>query len=369
MILKRPTLLVDRQKCLRNIRLMAEKALRHNVEFRPHFKTHQSAEIGNWFKNFGVKKITVSSVTMAEYFADNGWDDITIAFPVNPAEVDEINQLAENISLNLLVENPAGINVLAENIRHNVGIFIKIDAGYHRTGIDVSDHAQVLSLIKLTKTNKHLTFKGLVVHNGHTYNQPDPTSILAIHDQSLKKIAELKSFLNQNNVFPVVSIGDTPALSLTENLTEVDEIRPGNFVFYDLMQQKTGACQYEDVAVALACPVVAVHPNRLEVVIYGGAIHLSKEFITDDNGNQIFGRIVWLDDSGRSAPLAGTYIKSLSQEHGIIKTTTKEIDHFHPGKFIGILPVHSCLTTNLMTNIFTTDGEKLGTIRKFEIQE
>ena len=43
------------------------------------------------------------------------------------------------------------------------------------------------------------------------------------------------------------------------------------------MQLELGSCGEADVAAAVACPVVAVHAVRLEVVVYGGAIHLSKE--------------------------------------------------------------------------------------------
>ena len=89
----KPTLLVDKEKCILNIQRMAGKANKHNLFFRPHFKTHQSAKIGSWFKAEGVKAITVSSVTMADYFARHGWTVITIAFPVNILELVIINQL------------------------------------------------------------------------------------------------------------------------------------------------------------------------------------------------------------------------------------------------------------------------------------
>ena len=59
MELKKPTLFLDEQKCLANIRRMKEKADRHNLVFRPHFKTHQSAGVGEWFRDLGVDKITV----------------------------------------------------------------------------------------------------------------------------------------------------------------------------------------------------------------------------------------------------------------------------------------------------------------------
>ena len=47
---------------------MARKAKDNGLIFRPHFKTHQSIEIGEWFRESGVNKITVSSLTMANYF-------------------------------------------------------------------------------------------------------------------------------------------------------------------------------------------------------------------------------------------------------------------------------------------------------------
>lgn len=108
-----PTLLLDKQKCLANINAMAERANRSNVIFRPHFKTHQSHEVGRWIRNAGVQKITVSSVKMADYFAEDGWTDITVAFPVNVHEKRRINELAEKITLNLLVVTPENIGWLA----------------------------------------------------------------------------------------------------------------------------------------------------------------------------------------------------------------------------------------------------------------
>src|SRR5690554_8222903 len=113
----RPTLIVDKEKCLQNIAKMAKKAKEYGLKFRPHFKTHQSAAIGAWFREFGVNAITVSSVHMGEYFSDNGWKDITIAFPLNILEMDRINKLAETANLNLSLENNRAAEVLAQNLK------------------------------------------------------------------------------------------------------------------------------------------------------------------------------------------------------------------------------------------------------------
>ena len=46
----KPTLLIDKQKVLLNIKLMADKAKKNNVKLRPHLKTHQLPEVGEWFR-------------------------------------------------------------------------------------------------------------------------------------------------------------------------------------------------------------------------------------------------------------------------------------------------------------------------------
>ncbi len=356
MKLKTPTLLLDKQKCLNNIRKMKAKADKHGLIFRPHFKTHQSALVGEWFREMGIQKITVSSVGMAVYFAKHGWEDITIAFPLNPAEIGDINILANKISLNVLVENQEGINFLTKNLSSPFGVFIKIDAGYHRTGISIDDHQTILDLILIIKKNPLLSFAGFIVHNGHTYHAPETEAILSIHDQSIVKLSKLRNFMEQNAIEAIYSIGDTPALSQSDNFEGIDEIRPGNFVFYDVMQQSLGSCDWDDIAVALACPVVAKHNSRNELVIYGGAIHLSKEYLPETKGEKNFGRIVELFESGWGKPVEGCLVKSLSQEHGILQVSDDFFEKIQIGQFLGILPIHSCLTVAAMHRMYLMDG-------------
>ena len=81
-----PTMVLNEEICKSNIARMAQKAKAAGVTFRPHFKTHQSREIGEWFRASGVEKITVSSLNMAMKFAEWGWNDITVIFPINCLE-------------------------------------------------------------------------------------------------------------------------------------------------------------------------------------------------------------------------------------------------------------------------------------------
>jgi D-serine deaminase-like pyridoxal phosphate-dependent protein len=49
---------------------------------------------------------------------------------------------------------------------------------------------------------------------------------------------------------------------------------------------------------------------------------------------------------------------SLSQEHGIIKTSAQRMAELRRGDFVDVLPVHSCLAANLLP-AFSTDGVAL----------
>lgn len=347
MRITKPTLLVDAVKVRQNIRQMAGKAKQKNLIFRPHFKTHQSAEIGSWFREDGVNQITVSSVEMAEYFAQAGWNNITIAFPFNQLEMERINNLAGKIKLSILLIHPESVAFLKTHLTTKLTAFIKIDCGYQRSGIPAENLTEIEKLLNKMAEVDNLNFAGFLTHSGHTYQAASRKDILNIHQEVKKKMINLKNqFATQ---FPnlLLSLGDTPSCSLAEDFSGIDEIRPGNFVFYDVMQFKLGVCNPEQIAVALVCPIVSQNLQRNELVIYGGAVHLSKEFVLNPDGSRNFGLVVKLTESGWTLPLAGAFVTSLSQEHGIINMRRKDLANFEIGDLIGILPVHSCLTSNL----------------------
>jgi len=353
----RPTLLLDKGVCLRNLEKMALKAKSNGLVFRPHFKTHQSAVIGEWYRSYGVTAITVSSVAMAHYFAQNGWDDITIAFPVNILEIAAINTLSKEIKLNLLVENLESVEMLSPLIENPVGIFIEIDTGHNRTGIAANKYFRINAMLDVIKTNGKFIFKGFLSHTGHTYQAQSKHDIYNRHFDALLKMKSLKNLYS--NEFPdlIVSLGDTPSASICENFSGIDEIRPGNFIFYDLMQYKLGACKFEDIALRLACPVIGKHGSRNEVIIQGGAVHISKDSIINIDGKSLYGQIVVYNNGEKILLDERNYLYKLSQEHGIIRTTIQGFRNFKVGDLVEVIPAHSCLTANLMGEYLTTDGE------------
>lgn len=352
-MITKPTLILDEKRCRKNIEDMFLKTQTNRVDFRPHFKTHQSLEIGRWFKSLGVNKITVSSLEMAGYFAAD-WDDITVAFPVNIREIETINDLADKIRLNLLVESVETAEFLSNSLQNKTGFFIKIDVGYHRTGIDPRNTVLIDKILEVADNSDRLDFKGFLTHAGHTYDARSREEILAIHIQSIAIMSGLKNFHRKKYPELIISVGDTPSCSLAEDFSMFDEIRPGNFVFYDLAQHQIGSCRIDQIAVSLACPVAAVHQERNELVIYGGGVHFSKERMEDEKLGTIYGKVVEKQGDSWGDLIPDMYVKSLSQEHGIVHVPDSEIANYKPGDYLLILPVHSCMTANLMKNYQTT---------------
>jgi D-serine deaminase-like pyridoxal phosphate-dependent protein len=356
--INRPTLLIDKKKIIQNIESMRSKADTAGVIFRPHFKTHQSAEIGQWFRDRGVGAITVSSLDMAQYFADNGWTDITVAFPVNLLEISKINSLAETITLNLLVDSEHTLQVLDESLDHTVKMWVKIDVGYPRTGISWEEIEKVVTIVEKIKKSRKINFAGILAHSGHSYEAKSTEEIRLIHSQSIVRLIKVKYELEKREVDSCnISIGDTPCCSIADSFDGVDEIRPGNFVFYDLKQEDLGSCSAEDIAVVVACPVISKNRERKQIIVYGGAVHFSKDFITDANNRKVYGYIAACNDDTWTHIEKRAPVISLSQEHGVIQVDDDIFNRISIGDLLFVYPVHSCLTCDLYKEYKTIEGD------------
>ncbi|MHA2224870.1 MAG: alanine racemase [Candidatus Hodarchaeales archaeon] len=312
--IKKPTAIIDEKRVRRNIERIAKKTSRSGIVFRPHFKTHQSIEIGEWFKDYGVSAITVSSLDMAEYFVKNGWNDITVAIPVNIRQIGKINDLAKKIILNLVTESRMATQSLIESLTESVNILIEIDVGYHRTGVLWSDTDEIEKIATMIENADLLQFKGILTHSGHAYHVKTLVELERIHLESVSRMNFVKTNLLSKGYKDIqISIGDTPTCSVTEDYSDVDEIRPGNMVFYDLTQFELGACEEKSIALVVVCPVIAKYPKRNEIVVYGGGVHLSKDYLELESGIKFYGRIALPKDNGWSNSVKNAVIASLSQ--------------------------------------------------------
>ncbi len=364
-----PGVLVNEIQARTNIRLMREKAHRADVLFRPHFKTHQSADVGRWFADEGVRAITVSSVAMAEYFAAHGWDDITIAFLLNPLEWPRIEELAWELArrggqLALTVDSPAAAASISARPEVPLKVWIKVDAGYGRTGVHWQDETTLKAIVENLLPSRHPM--GLLTHSGNSYHAQSAQDITTIWTQTRQRLETVVLRLDMAEKL-LLSVGDTPGCCSVDNLSGVQEIRPGNFVFFDLMQWTQGICQTHELAAAAVCPVVGLYPEQGRIVVHGGAVHLSREFLNGMNGEPVFGYLgtLQIQDDGSTSQqiLEDLPVTSLSQEHGTIEFPRGSYEQYFKEMSIGdlvlIWPVHSCLTCDLASEFRNMSGTVL----------
>lgn len=344
-----PVLLLDTNRCKKNINRMAKKVADGNCEFRPHFKTHQSAAVGEWFRELGIQGITVSSTSMASYFASHGWHDITIAFPFFPAMLSDLQALQSKTQLRLFVNHTDHLKLLSSGLNQPFSYYIEIDPGYGRSGIPYTDKELIDELVAASEKHPNANFHGFYIHDGRTYQCSGKKEVLDTIQPSVDILSDLK------RTYPdaKISLGDTPSASLMDDLSILDECTAGNFVFYDWTQVRIGSCTPDDVALFVRIPVAQIKKESNTAIMNGGAVHLSKDYVSADSGKN-YGQLVNYRQHEHIS-VRSEYISAVSQEHG----TIHPIHENFKDDIVTVIPAHSCLTANLHDSYITENGEKL----------
>jgi len=156
----------------------------------------------------------------------------------------------------------------------------------------------------------------------------------------------------QGIAVPIVSIGSTPSMSTIDHLDGVDEIRPGNYIFFDNYQATLGSCSFEDTALTVLAAVI--HKGKGRMVIDAGGIALSKDrgpVSLDPSCG--YGHVLDVDGSE-----TGLRVTGLSQEHGEIEANV-DIDRFKVGDRVRILANHSCLTAAQHSHYHVMENGKI----------
>ena len=339
-----PAFLVDRAIVRQNCDTMREKARRSKVAFRPHVKTHKTIEIARLQVGDSTGSITVSTLAEAEFFAGHGFDDITYAVPISPGKLDRAAALARRIRrLHLLLDNFQTLEAL-QDFHAAQGavfdVFLKVDSGYHRAGVD-PDAPESVRLAVAVANSSAMRFHGLLTHAGHSYNSRNPEEIRKVASQETESLTRLRGRIAEQGVDKLIrSIGSTPTTSIVETFTDADEVRPGNYVFYDAFQARIGACTLSQCAVSVLATVIGSYPQHGHLLVDAGALALSKDPGPDHIDRECgFGVVCDLELSPVSAKLT-----VLSQEHGKIQAEPAVLARYPVGTRLRIVPNHSCLT-------------------------
>lgn len=366
--LETPSLLLDLTRVRRNAERMSEKARRLDVRLRTHIKTHKCIEVAKIQTSGHDGAITVSTLAEARAFSKHGFSDITYAVPVERGKFAEaIEILKGGVKLNLLTDDAETARQLDEAAGKagvKFDVFLKIDCGTHRVGVE-PDTAEAVEIPRLISDAANVNFAGILTHAGHSYDVDSKEAILNVARHERDVMAALAEKLRADSIeVPTVSVGSTPTISCVDHLKGIDEIRPGNYIFFDAFQATLGSCGFDDTALNVLAAVVHRDHTRRKLVTDAGAIALSKDRgpvgIDPSCG---YGHV--LDLEGNET---GMRVTSLSQEHGEIDAGDNEMfERFKVGDRLRILVNHSCLTAAQHSHYNVIENEKI--VDRWEIHQ
>jgi D-serine deaminase-like pyridoxal phosphate-dependent protein len=357
--LKTPSLVLDVDKVKRNAERMTTRVKEFGADLRPHVKTHKCVEVARIQTAGHSGAVTVSTLAEARAFAANGFSKITYAIPIEPGKFTEAIEISRNCELSLITDDvdvPDQLNAAAKTENVTLNLFLKVDCGYHRCGVEPTTPA-ALEIPRRIAAASNLHFAGILTHGGHSYHCQNKQELLTLARQERDVMTTFADQLRTEvGQVPIVSIGSTPTITSVDHLDGVNEVRPGNYIFFDAFQATLGSCTFDDCALTVLASVVHRDASRRKVIIDAGAIALSKDRgPVDINPTCGYGKV--LDLEGKDLNCT---VSEMSQEHGAIHIEDQgTFDRLKVGTRVRVLANHSCLTAAQHTHYHVLESDRV----------
>lgn len=343
-----PALILDRARLRANTARMSARARALGVDLRPHMKTAKSAEVARLATAGHSGGITVSTLKEAEYFAEHGFRDITYAVGIVPAKLERAAALRRaGVRLSVVTDNlevARAFGPRARDLEIDFEVMIEVDTGDGRAGVAPGSEA-LIAIGRALHEAPGVGLRGVLTHMGKSYACRAVAEIVAAAEEERAGAVLAAERLRAAGLpCEVVSVGSTPTAIHAKSLEGVTEMRPGVFVFQDVMQAEIGSCVLSDIAVSVLATVTGQHPERGEIVIDAGGLALSKDRSTAAAPRDIgYGLVV---DVQCGDALPEMHVTQVSQEHGIVRAVHGELpyERLRPGTQVRILPNHACFT-------------------------
>ena len=332
-----PCLVVDRDVLEMNLFAMAARARDHGVALRPHAKTHKCLEIARRQLELGAVGLTVATVGEAEVFADGGFTDLFIAYPVWAAGArgPRLRVLAERVALRVGADSAEGVELLARVLAGTEAeIVVEVDSGQHRTGVAPERAGQVAAAAR----RFGLEVAGVFTFPGHSYG-PGRRNEAALDEA--RALQEAEAALRRVEVGAGLrSGGSTPTAALVDE-GALNEMRPGVYVFNDAQQVELGAADWDAIALTAVATVVSRHGR--DVVV--------------DAGSKVLGadQAAWATGAGRLPDYPDTRIGAMSEHHATV-TFAEDAPLPELGSLVRVAPNHVCAAVNLADVLIVTAG-------------
>lgn len=328
--LETPSVLIDMDRMERNIARMQGYCDHYGLKFRPHIKTHKIPAIAQMQLAAGAVGIACQKLSEAQVFIDaGGFDDIQIPYNiVGPQKTARLADMSIYNRITVSADSPATVHGLSEAAAATgVGIRVMVDlvTEIQRTGANPAD---ALELARMIDADDHLHFAGVLVYPSNPSIRP--------------RLQALLDGLNRAGIgVDSVSGGGTGAALTAHEVPEITELRVGTYIFNDWNTVTSGWADVDDCAMTIMATVVS-RPDDNRAILDSGSKTLAADRVQDGHGFIL------------EYPEARIY--KLNEEHGYVDLSACE-ERPQIGEIVHIVPVHTCVVTNLHNQIYGVRGD------------
>lgn len=341
-----PCVLIDLDVLERNVADMQRRAKESGVKLRPHAKTHKSPEVGRIQIAAGATGLTLAKTSEAEVFAELGFEDVFLGYPVYGADkARRLLALSDRMRIAVGADSAEGARSLGD-VFHAAGrrlrVRLKIDCGYGRVGVPPE---RAVETARRLADLPGIELEGLFTHGGQGYAaRTADEAARASKDEGRAVVEAAEAVRAAGLPADEVSLGSTPTARAAMTAPGATECRPGTYVYNDFSQVQLGSCRLEDCAMTILATVVSV-PATDRAVLDSGSKTLSNDPLHPVPGGH--GSVL-----GTKSRLA-----RLSEEHGVVKVEPE--DAFRVGQRVRVLPNHACQVSNLHDRLVAVRGDRV----------
>ena len=329
--LETPSVLIDLDKMEQNITRMQKHCDDLGIQFRPHIKTHKIPDIARRQIEAGAIGIACQKVSEAEIFAAAGFSDIQIPYNiVGRRKTRRLAKLAQQADVTVTVDSMPvidGIAEAAQEVGATIGMMVELVSLGERTG---TTPAAALELAQHITAKDNLRFAGVMIYPSDAATRPRLLETLAL-------LAEAGIDVE------TVSGGGSGASSDAHKLPELTELRVGTSIFWDWTCVAAERASFDDCAMRVLATVVSANePER--VILDSGSKAIHSETLDGQ-----FGYIVEYPEAR---------LHKVNEEHGYVDCSACP----NPpavGEIVHIVPVHTCVVTNLHNELYGVRGDAI----------
>jgi len=262
-----PALLVYPEVIASNIQRTLDLLGGNADRWRAHIKTAKLNYTLRRLLEHGIVNFKCATTLELLEACRSGASDILVAYPVmgaNARRVREIKQQFPRVAISVLAENE---DQLHQWPGADIGVFLDINPGMNRTGIEQSSRPRVLDLAQATKL-AGIEFRGLHYYDGQygAVAEPERTKAAqAGYDQLIELVRDLE---RSGMRIPEVVTAGTPTFPCSLAYTEfqsgtfIHRASPGTVVYNDATSLAQFPPQYGYAPAALVLTRVVSQPHR-----------------------------------------------------------------------------------------------------------